>query len=73
MVITLSEFLTILAFKNFQKFNIGLKLRSEARKYFTTSFSRFWPLKIEKSEEKIYGHNPLRILNHIGYSNFKNI
>ena len=30
-------------------------------------FSWFWPLKIEKSEKKLYGHNPLRILNHIGY------
>ena len=29
-------------------------------------FSWFWPLKIEKSEKKLYGHNPLRILNHIG-------
>ena len=29
-------------------------------------FSWFWPLKIEKSEQKLYGHNPLRILNHSG-------
>ena len=30
-------------------------------------FSWFWPLKIKKSQKKLYGHNPLGILNHISF------
>ena len=30
-------------------------------------FSWFWPLKIKKSQKKLYGHNPLGIFNHISF------
>merc|ERR1712081_92020 len=36
-------------------------------------FSLFWPLKIKMSWKKLYGHNPLRMLNHIGIQNFKKV
>ena len=36
-------------------------------------FSGFWPLKIKTSGKKLYGHNPLRMLNHIGFWNFKKV
>ena len=32
-------------------------------------FSWFWPLKIKISGKKLYGHNPLGMLNHIGFQN----
>ena len=36
-------------------------------------FSLFWPLKIKISQKKLYGHNPLGMLNHIGFQNFKKV
>ena len=33
-------------------------------------FSCFWPLKIIISGKKLYGHNPLGMLNHSGFENF---
>ena len=36
-------------------------------------FSLFWPLKIQISWKKLYGHNPLGMLNHIGFQNFKKV
>ena len=35
------------------------------REYFTHNLFMILALKIEKSEKKFDGHNPLRILNHI--------
>ena len=36
-------------------------------------FSWFWPFKIKISWKKLYGHNPLGMLNHIGFQNFKKV
>merc|ERR1712081_88050 len=36
-------------------------------------FSLFWPLKIKISGKKLYGHNPVGMLNHIGFKNFKEV
>ena len=35
--------------------------------------SLFWPLKIQISQKKLFGHNPLGMLNHIGFQNFKKV
>ena len=36
-------------------------------------FSWFWPLKIQISQKKLYGQNPLGMLNQIGFQNFKKV
>ena len=36
-------------------------------------FHDFGPLKSKYLEKKLYGHNPLGMLNHIGFQNFKKV
>ena len=43
------------------------------RDFLRVIFSLFWPLKIKISRKKLYGHNPVEMLNHIGFQNFKKV
>ena len=44
-----------------------------SRNYFTCNIFIILPLKIQISWKNLYGHNPLGMLNYIGFQNFKKV